>query len=95
MTQPNENDIAKATDLYSTHDGQNCVYCGALCPDDAGKLIDAIAQALADERDATWDAAIEEVWAFGRECRQADVIEVLRSRQSGELLHRKNQGVLG
>ena len=68
MTQPNENDIAKATDLYST------------CP--TAKLIDAIAQALADERDATWDAAIEEVWTFGRQCRQVDVIEVLRTCQS-------------
>ena len=68
MTQPNKNDIAKATNLYSTYDGQ--------------KLIDAIAQALADERDATWDAAIEEERAKGRAIGRQDAMNEEQIRRA-------------
>ena len=55
MTQPNEKDIAKAEAIVSEWERD---------PLSIETLPERIAQALADERDATWDAAIEEVWAL-------------------------------
>jgi hypothetical protein len=48
MPESETREIARL--IYEAHDGADCDFCGALCPDDAVRLIDAIDEALR-ERD--------------------------------------------